>query len=131
MSLPERKTLAVIGENLAACYLSDQGYQIIGRNHHTARGEIDIIAVRDTELIFVEVKARSGSIADAENAVTLTKQKKITLSALKFLEDNPSFTEYNCRFDAVFVLYDKQNDSYRINHLTNAFYPAWNAVSDI
>lgn len=131
MSLPERKILATVGENLAVDYLVRQGYRIVDRNYHTAWGEIDIIAVRDAELVIAEVKTRTGfSHVPAENSITPAKQKKITLSTVRFLEDNPAYSHCECRFDAILVLYDKNDDTYRIRHLPNAFYPLSNPVSE-
>jgi putative endonuclease len=132
MNLPEKKILATIGENLAVDYLVRLGYKIVCRNYSTAWGELDVVAVNGSELIIAEVKTRTGnSYVAAENAINLSKQKKITLAALKFLNDNPSYSDLSCRFDAILVLYDNKNDSYRINHLPNAFYPVWNADSEL
>ncbi len=45
-------------ENLAAEWLQGKGFQLVARNWRYGRYEIDIIAVRDEVLHFVEVKAR-------------------------------------------------------------------------
>jgi len=49
------------GEDRAAQYLADRGYEIIERNWRSARGEIDLIARVKDRLVFVEVKTRNGS----------------------------------------------------------------------
>jgi putative endonuclease len=49
------------GEDRAAKYLTDRGYEIIERNWRTARGEIDLIAREKDRIVFVEVKTRNGS----------------------------------------------------------------------
>ena len=46
------------GEQLAASKLSEMGYKIIDRNHRTRHGEIDVVAVEDREVVFLEVKTR-------------------------------------------------------------------------
>ena len=51
------------GEQAAADYLSTKGYEIIARNVRTPYGEIDLIAQKDGFTIFVEVKARTSSLA--------------------------------------------------------------------
>lgn len=47
-----------IGEDLAAHYLEQQGYEIVDRNYRTRYGEIDIVALDGEALVFVEVKTR-------------------------------------------------------------------------
>jgi hypothetical protein len=56
-----RMRLGASGERLAANWLEARGYQIIATNWHCAYGEADLIAEREGELIFVEVKTRRGA----------------------------------------------------------------------
>ena len=51
---------ARIGENLAVTYLISHHYLIIERNVRFIEGEIDIIAKKQNQLIFVEVKTRTN-----------------------------------------------------------------------
>jgi putative endonuclease len=63
------------GEQAAAYYLAEHGYEIAARNVRTPYGEIDLIARKDGITIFVEVKARtSRSLGPPEIAVTPRKQ---------------------------------------------------------
>lgn len=48
------------GEELAARFLREKGYTILDRNWRCDQGEIDIIARQHDEVVFVEVKTRSG-----------------------------------------------------------------------
>ena len=48
------------GEEEAARYLGQKGYQILERNHRTKFGELDIIASDKETLVFVEVKTKIG-----------------------------------------------------------------------
>jgi putative endonuclease len=48
------------GERRAEEFLRDRGYRVIGRNVRLPGGEIDLVCVDGTTLVFVEVKARSG-----------------------------------------------------------------------
>ena len=43
----DTKELGIFGEEHAALYLKDLGYQIIARNYRSRYGEIDIIAQKD------------------------------------------------------------------------------------
>lgn len=67
-----------LAEDFAAEYLSSNNYKIVERNFYSRFGEIDIIAVKNDTLIFVEVKARwSDKFGAPEEAVTPKKLWKI------------------------------------------------------
>ena len=70
------------GENIAADYLRENGYDVIARNVRTPYGEIDIIAEKDGFTCFVEVKTRTTkSYGPPEIAVTPRKQGHMLASA--------------------------------------------------
>jgi putative endonuclease len=72
------KTLGDKGETYAIKLLKENGYQVIDRNFRKPWGEIDIIAIKDNVLIFVEVKTRkSTKFGFPEEAVTAKKLEKI------------------------------------------------------
>ena len=48
-----------IGEQIAAEYLADNGYQLLDRNFNVRYGEIDLIAFETDIVVFVEVKTRT------------------------------------------------------------------------
>jgi putative endonuclease len=48
------------GEDRAAHYLADLGYEIVERNWRCNAGEIDLVARDKDRLVFVEVKTRNG-----------------------------------------------------------------------
>ena len=63
------------GEQAAADYLCQLGYEISARNVRTPYGEIDLVVMRAGQTIFVEVKARTNaSFGPPEVAVTPRKQ---------------------------------------------------------
>src|SRR6188508_1416838 len=49
------------GEQIAVRYLENKGFSIIERNYTKKWGEIDIVAIKDTVIHFVEVKAKTHS----------------------------------------------------------------------
>lgn len=74
------------GERFCASYFEKLRYKIVSCNYHSRFGEIDVIAENEKFLVFAEVKTRSENrIAEAREAVTTSKQKKIMLTALDFI----------------------------------------------
>ena len=70
------------GEQAAADFLCQRGYEVLGRNVRTPHGEIDLVASKDGIIVFVEVKARTGkSFGPPEVAVTPRKQAHMLASA--------------------------------------------------
>lgn len=109
------------GEVLAARYLRDQGYELLGANYRTRFGEIDIIATDGTYIVFVEVKTRAqNSFYTPREAVTAAKQRRIVKTALLFLAQHP--TPLQPRFDVIEVITAVGHPMtlVELNHLKNA-----------
>lgn len=126
MNRNTKSELAYFGESLASEYLSKTGFRILERNYHSAYGEIDIIALDKEELVFIEVKTRTRhSLQAAENSINLSKQKKITRTAQNFIFKFQQYSGLECRFDAMIIFYFKNDDTYKIMHIPNAFQPVF------
>jgi putative endonuclease len=70
------------GEQTAADWLIERGYQILARNIRTPYGEIDIVAQKDDITIFVEVKTLlSSKNFFPEHQITLRKQSHMLAAA--------------------------------------------------
>ena len=109
------------GENEACDYITKLGYQIIKRNFTYGRvGEIDIVAQDGEQLVFVEVKARTGTMrGKPEDAVDWRKQKQLKRVAEGYYHIN-KIRDQACRFDVVAIdLIRSQPD---IRHYKTAFY---------
>ena len=114
-----KKAIGDLGENFAAALYEQSGYTVIKRNYHSRYGEIDLIAENDDTLCFVEVKTRNlTSLGTPAEAVDYRKQKKLTLTAMKFLTETESFKQP--RFD-VLELWQKDGEIVRYNLIENAF----------
>lgn len=91
-------------EESAAKYLSGIGYQILARNFYTRTGEIDLVAQEGGYLVFIEVKYRKNQIFGyPEEAVTLSKQRKIIRTARYYMLKNGYTETTPCRFDVVAI----------------------------
>lgn len=83
----ERRTTGRQGEMLAAAHLERKGYGIIAKNWRCAAGEIDLIAVDGSTLVFVEVRTRRSTIRGlAEESVSPAKQRRLALLADAYLQ---------------------------------------------
>jgi putative endonuclease len=77
------------GEQAAADYLCEHGYEITARNVRTPYGEIDLVARKGEITILVEVKARtSKQFGPPEMAVTPRKQAHMLASADYYAQQN-------------------------------------------
>ncbi|MCL2265806.1 MAG: YraN family protein [Treponema sp.] len=109
-------TLGKKGEDLAVDSLKTDGMEIITRNYRSKYGEVDIIAVENETIVFVEVKAWSVfGQEDLQYSIDIKKQRKIIKTAKFFLLENRKYSNMSIRFDVIFV---KNNT---INHLASAF----------
>ena len=110
------------GERLAAKFLRGLGYRIVARGHRQRLGEIDLIAVDQGCLVFVEVKTwASGSAGDPSEAVNRSKQEKITRAALVYLKKR-GLLEHPARFDVISIVWPSHAKSQpSIRHFKNAF----------
>jgi len=92
-----------LNEKIACEYLKSQGLKLITANYHSRYGEVDLIMRDGTALVFVEVRyRRSNKFGGAAMSVTPAKQRKITLTALQFLQKNNK-TDLPCRFDVIAI----------------------------
>jgi len=77
------------GEDTAADYLTQRGYEIIARNIRTPYGEIDIIAKQNDITIFVEVKTRtSNTMGLPEEAITSRKRQHMLAAADQYAAEH-------------------------------------------
>lgn len=117
------KLLGNQGERLAGRHLRRQGFKILARQHRSALGEIDLIALDGATIVFVEVKTRRNEAAGhPAEAVTLAKQRQLTRSALAYLRRHDRL-ESPARFDVVAILWPDDGSPPRVEHFRNAFDP--------
>ncbi|OGE73607.1 MAG: YraN family protein [Candidatus Doudnabacteria bacterium RIFCSPLOWO2_02_FULL_42_9] len=103
------------GERLVEQYYKQRGYKLLERNyifpHGKQMGEIDLIFIKDQELVFVEVKARSSNqFGTPFEAVDFSKQRKLVKTAKLYLKTKPQFVDYNYRIDVAAVDIDNSEN---------------------
>jgi putative endonuclease len=74
--MPNLRRVGAEAENRAADYLIGLGYTIVTRRWTARGGELDLVALDDDVLVYVEVKARSGRWSTPEEAVGEVKIRR-------------------------------------------------------
>ena len=111
------------GEAIAKKHLEDKGYVILEMNWRYRRAEVDLIALKDSTLIFLEVKTRSSTgYGEPEDFVTGSKQALLESAAEEYIYKINHNDEI--RFDIISILFDKF-EHYTINHIEDAFWPGY------
>ena len=119
--MSEHNEVGKEGENRAAVYLQQEGYVILGRNLFFRKAELDIVARKGNDLVFVEVKTRSkNSMMSPEQAVDKRKQRFIIEGASDYIDK--SDLDLDARFDIISIVLDGEFTT--IDHIENAFYPS-------
>lgn len=116
-----RDSLGNRGEIVAARFLERLGYRIIERQLRNKFGELDLVAIHDDVVVFVEVKTRSTLAAGhPTEAITPAKQRKITRSALAYLKQR-RWLERRVRFDVIAVVWSENEALPETQHYVGAF----------
>jgi len=102
-------------EYIAAIYLWLKGYRIIARRFKTPVGEVDLIVLKGSALVFVEVKLRK-TFGDALESINAKSRRRITKAAQYFIMHNPQYAEFGMRFDVIAL-----GRGFSLRHLDNAW----------
>jgi len=115
------------GEQIAADFLKKNGYAIMEMNYKNSAGrrlgEIDIIAQKDSEYVFVEVKTRNyEKYKDTlpEENITYNKLRKLEKIANAYLLKQ-HWRDKPFRFDAISIWLDLASRKAKIKHLPNIY----------
>ena len=109
-------TIGQTGEELAALYLSRSGYQILDRNWNLHKGcELDIVALKDNKLHFIEVKTRtSDKYGEPETAINYRKMRNISKAIHTYLFRR-GFLNIESQIDSIAIIYRSDQD-YNLKH---------------
>jgi len=122
----ERQRIGRAAEDLVAARLAESGWEIVERNARTRFGELDIVALDGSTLVFVEVKAgRENSVFGPERpvlGVDRRKQLRVRRLATAWMSERRDAPHYaEIRFDAVGVTFDRADRAIDIEHIRAAF----------
>jgi putative endonuclease len=108
------------GEWIAKKYLTDKGYQVLETNFRFKKLEVDIIALINKTLVFIEVKTRkSNTFGEPETFVNKQKQQFLIAAAHHYITKNN--LDFESRFDIIAITQNNNNQT--VKHLEAAFCP--------
>lgn len=111
------------GEQYAALYLQDLGYDIMARDWRIGHRDIDIIARAPDgrTIVFVEVKTRTSDVVTSpDDAVDLRKIRNIGIAANAYVKQLNVLDPL--RFDLITIVGDR-DDNAQLEHTPDAFNP--------
>ena len=98
----QKKQIGLDAEKIAAAYLESHGYRIIDRNFYCKAGELDIIAIQNEELVFVEVRSRHSE-ESLSPLFTLTDKKRRSIKKAAQVYVTRKSIDRPLRFDFIVV----------------------------
>lgn len=123
--MDSRQQTGKFGEDMAADYLEGKGFTILARNWRSGHYELDIVAVDDGGIHFVEVRTRINPEILPQETVNSAKQRKVVEAAKRFLREEAyrRFSDLEAFFDVVGVTLS--NDGTDLEYIPQAFIPMY------
>ena len=122
--MADKDELGRRGEERAARYLADVGYDVIARNWRCREGEIDLVAVDADHVVVVEVKTRRGEgYGHPFEAIDARKRARLWRLACAWVAEHRDVVQRRrLRIDAVAVIGPDPRTA-RLEHLTDVEVP--------
>lgn len=113
--------LGQAGEAYARTFLENRGYQILAANYRCQFGEIDLIAEESHDLVFIEIKSRTGSAyGSGLESITPRKKQHILRVAWHYIVQHHK-SNWSMRFDVMEVFFDYDGSPVKAELIQNAF----------
>lgn len=112
--------LGAWGEEVAAEYLTGQGYAIVDRNVRFGRNELDIVAMHGGRIVFVEVKTRSDESFDPTVGIDRTKMLHLSRAANAYVRAHD--IPHEVQFDVILITGSPGTGAH-VDHYPDAFFP--------
>ena len=107
-----------IGEEIAKKFLEKNGYEVIEQNYRTKYAEIDLVAKKQKDLVFIEVRTKVGeNFGTPEETINKKKMRKLYGNAMAYV----SIKKWNgsFRIDAICIVLKPDHSIDRLNHYEN------------
>ncbi len=101
--------------------MEKRGYVVLELNYRKPWGEIDIVALKEGILVFVEVKANRKIVAgfEPELRANSSKIEKVVRTARTYLAEKKYDSEQEWQIDIISVGLDEPNEVAKIRHFKN------------
>ena len=117
--MAQHNDLGKWGEELAREYLIINGYTLVATDNRNGHFEIDIIALKDDRIIFVEVKTRGNGSSDPLDAITPQKIRRLCSAASSYVKQFNFL--HKVQFDIITIIGD--SNCHKLTHYPDAFRP--------
>lgn len=108
------------GEDIAARYLEEHGYNVLDRNWRSGHKELDLIVTKESVLVIVEVKTRTSTdYGDPWSFVDEKKIRRTVHAADAYIRLNR--IDLDVRFDIVSI--SIEDGDFKVEHIEQAFFP--------
>lgn len=116
------QAIGKMGEDSAVKFLEKKGYSILFKNWRCEYGELDIVGLKNEQLVFFEVKTRTGiRYGWPEESVTLLKQEHLLNCANTFFDHYPQYEKYSWQIDVIAIMVNSRDaDKLQITQFENA-----------
>ncbi len=91
ITLAHRHKLALLGEDYTAQWLSKRGFQLLLRNYRRPSAELDLVFMKASELLVIEVKTRQGAVEDFQQLIPPRKLAALWRGLDRLLMDFPEW----------------------------------------
>ena len=106
------------GENIAKEYLISKGYAIVDMNTQIGKKELDIVAMYNSRIVFVEVKTRTNPDSDPLEAIDRKKILFLSRAAENYVRAHN--IPHEVQFDVI-VITGTPESQYELTHYPDAF----------
>lgn len=113
-----------IGEEYAARHLKQNGYSIVARNVRRPWGELDIVAKKNGQLVFCEVKSlkamntkEAGKSLRPEDQMSYHKLMRFKKAILVYLKENRLPFDQPWRADVIAIELDSAGELFDLRHI--------------
>jgi putative endonuclease len=115
-----RKDTGALGEKLANAFLKKKGYRILQTNYRCPKGEIDIIALHQDCLVFIEVRTKINlEFGTPEESITHTKMKHLENAAHYYQQSHHPLPS-SWQIDVIVIELDANSRCKRLELIENA-----------